>query len=152
MDFFKPGNSAGTAQHGGVLALCGDDHGAASSTVSHQSEHMMMAAMMPMLNPANVQEFLDYGLLGWAMSRYAGVWVGFKCQTATVESAARVSIDPQRLQIQYPDFPMPPRRLNIRLSADRKRGAAGTIVSVRVERGGSRFCSKKLDQYKLQRP
>src|SRR3546814_7297999 len=79
-----------------------------SSTVAHQSENMMMAAMMPMLNPANVQEFLDYGLLGWAMSRYAGVWVGFKCQTETVESAASVSIDPQRLQIQYPDFQMPP--------------------------------------------
>ncbi|MFC3674145.1 indolepyruvate ferredoxin oxidoreductase family protein [Ferrovibrio xuzhouensis] len=114
MDVFKHGNSAGTSQHGGVLALCGDDHGAASSTVAHQSEHMMMAAMMPMLNPANVQEFLDYGLLGWAMSRYAGVWVGFKCQTETVESAASVSIDPQRLQIQYPDFQMPPGGLNIR--------------------------------------
>lgn len=103
MDVFKHANSAGTSKFGGVLALCGDDHGAASSTVAHQSEHMMMAAMMPMLNPANVQEFLDYGLLGWAMSRYAGVWVGFKCQTETVESAASVSIDPERLQIVYPE-------------------------------------------------
>lgn len=115
MDVFKHANSAGTSKFGGVLALCGDDHGAASSTVAHQSEHMMMAAMMPMLNPANVQEFLDYGLLGWAMSRYAGVWVGFKCQTETVESAASVSIDPERLQIVYPeDFQMPPGGLNIR--------------------------------------
>ncbi|WP_370156298.1 indolepyruvate ferredoxin oxidoreductase family protein [Ferrovibrio sp.] len=115
MDVFKHANSAGTSPHGGVLALCGDDHGAASSTVAHQSEHMMMAAMMPMLNPASVQEFLDYGLLGWAMSRYAGVWVGFKCQTETVESSASVSIDPARLQIVYPeDFRMPPGGLNIR--------------------------------------
>ncbi|HLT77896.1 MAG TPA: indolepyruvate ferredoxin oxidoreductase family protein [Ferrovibrio sp.] len=115
MDVFKHGNSAGTWKHGGVLVLCGDDHGAASSTVAHQSEHMMMAAMMPMLNPANVQEFLDYGLLGWAMSRYAGVWVGFKCQTETVESSASVSIDPDRLKIVLPeDFQMPPGGLNIR--------------------------------------
>src|SRR3546814_7969648 len=64
--------------------------------------------------PVYVQEFLDYGLLGWAMSRLACVWVGFKCQTETVESAASVSIDPQRLQIQYPDFQMPPGGLNIR--------------------------------------
>ncbi len=115
MDVFKHANNAGTSKHGGVLALCGDDHGAASSTVAHQSEHMMMAAMMPMLHPANVQEFIDYGLLGWAMSRYAGIWVGFKCQTETVESSASVSIDPERLQIAYPtDFQMPAGGLNIR--------------------------------------
>ncbi len=115
MDVFKHANSAGTSPKGGVLALCGDDHGAASSTLAHQSEHMMMAAMMPMLNPASVQEFLDFGLLGWAMSRYAGIWVGFKCQTETVESSASVSIDPERLVINYPtDFKMPPGGLNIR--------------------------------------
>ncbi|HEX6959178.1 MAG TPA: indolepyruvate ferredoxin oxidoreductase family protein [Ferrovibrio sp.] len=115
MDVFKHGNSAGSSKHGGVLVLCGDDHGAASSTVAHQSEHMMMAAMMPMLNPASVQEFLDYGLLGWAMSRYAGVWVGFKCQTETVESSASVSIDPDRLQIVLPqDYQLPEGGLNIR--------------------------------------
>jgi len=115
MDVFKHANSAGTSKHGGVLALCGDDHGAASSTLAHQSEHMMMAAMIPMLNPASVQEFLDFGLIGWAMSRLAGVWVGFKCQTETVESSASVSIDPERLVLKYPDeFPMPPGGLNIR--------------------------------------
>ncbi len=115
MDVFKHANSAGTSRHGGVLALCGDDHGAASSTLAHQSEHMMMAAMIPMLNPASVQEFLDYGLIGWAMSRYAGIWVGFKCQTETVESSASVSIDPERLVIQAPtDFELPPGGLNIR--------------------------------------
>jgi indolepyruvate ferredoxin oxidoreductase len=75
----------------------------------------MMAAMIPMLNPASVQEFLDYGLIGWAMSRYAGIWVGFKCQTETVESSASVSIDPERLVLQYPtDFAMPEGGLNIR--------------------------------------
>ncbi|WP_428247654.1 indolepyruvate ferredoxin oxidoreductase family protein [Ferrovibrio sp.] len=115
MDVFKHANSAGTSPNGGVLALCGDDHGAASSTLAHQSEHMMMAAMIPMLNPASVQEFLDYGLIGWAMSRYAGIWVGFKCQTETVESSASVSIDPERLVLQYPtDFAMPEGGLNIR--------------------------------------
>src|SRR5690606_3143676 len=83
-DAFKHGNMAGTSEHGGVLVLMGDDHMAKSSTVAHQSEHALIAAMMPVLNPATVQEYLDYGLYAIALSRYSGVWVGMKCLTDTV--------------------------------------------------------------------
>ena len=114
-DVFKHANSAGTSKYGGVLVLAGDDHAAKSSTVAHQSEHILKACCIPVLNPASVQEYLDYGLHGFAMSRYAGVWVGFKCVTDVVESGASVHIDPHRVQVKIPtDFEMPPGGLGIR--------------------------------------
>ncbi|SVC87595.1 uncharacterized protein METZ01_LOCUS340449, partial [marine metagenome] len=82
-DVFKHANSAGTSPHGGVIALMGDDHTAKSSTLAHQSEYAMMDAMIPVLSPAGVQEFLDLGLHGFAMSRFSGCWTGFKCVTMT---------------------------------------------------------------------
>ena len=107
-DVFKHANHAGTSKHGGVLVLAGDDHGAKSSTLPHQSDHMFSAAMIPVLYPSSVQEILDLGLHGWAMSRYSGLWVGFKCVADTVESSASVSIDPDRVNIVVPDdFPLP---------------------------------------------
>ena len=115
MDVFKHANSAGTAAQGGVLVLAGDDHGAKSSTVAHQSEHALIAAGMPVLYPSNVQEYLDYGLHGWAMSRYSGLWVAMKCVTEVVESTASVDLDPDRARIIIPDdFILPPDGLSIR--------------------------------------
>ncbi|RDK11378.1 indolepyruvate ferredoxin oxidoreductase family protein [Cupriavidus lacunae] len=115
IDVLKHANSAGSSRHGGVLLLAGDDHAAKSSTVAHQSEHVLQAAGIPVLYPANVQEYLDYGLHGWAMSRYSGLWVAMKCVTDVVESTASVEIDPDRVQIKLPeDFVVPQGGLNIR--------------------------------------
>jgi indolepyruvate ferredoxin oxidoreductase len=114
-DVFKHANAAGTWKHGGVLVLAGDDHAAKSSTLAHQSEHILKACLIPVLHPANVQEYLDLGLHGFAMSRFSGCWVSFKCVTDTVESGASVVIDPERVPIVLPqDFAMPPGGLNIR--------------------------------------
>ncbi len=114
-DVFKHANSAGTSKHGGVLVLAGDDHAAKSSTLAHQSEHILKACCIPVLNPASVQEYLDLGIHGFAMSRYSGLWIGMKCVTDVVESGASVSIDPDRVQSQLPtDFVLPPGGLNIR--------------------------------------
>ncbi len=114
-DVFKHGNAAGSAPHGGVLVLAGDDHAAKSSTLAHQSEHILKACLIPVLNPSSVQEYLDFGLHGFAMSRYSGCWVGFKCVTDVVESGASVSVDPGRIEIVIPqDFVLPPGGLNIR--------------------------------------
>ena len=114
-DVFKHANAAGTAKHGGVLVLAGDDHAAKSSTLAHQSEHILKACLIPVLHPANVQEYLDFGLHGFAMSRFSGCWIGFKCVTDVVESGASVEIHPERVQIVLPeDFAMPPGGLNIR--------------------------------------
>ena len=97
----KHGNYAGTSKYGGVLALAGDDHGAKSSTIAHQSDHAFIHFGMPILNPASVQDYLDFGILGWAMSRYSGCWVGFKCITDTVESAASVDISLDRFKPKF---------------------------------------------------
>src|SRR5690606_20238481 len=114
-DVFKHGNAAGTSRHGGVLVLAGDDHACRSSTLPHGSELEFVSAMMPVLNPAGVQDILDMGLLGWAMSRFTGRWVGFKTIAETVESSASVSVNPHQLDIVLPaDFALPPGGLNIR--------------------------------------
>ncbi|MDX1571736.1 MAG: indolepyruvate ferredoxin oxidoreductase family protein, partial [Xanthomonadales bacterium] len=114
-DVFKHANAAGTSPNGGVLVLAGDDHACRSSTLPHQSEHEFISAMMPILNPAGVQDILDMGLIGWAMSRFTGRWVGFKTIAETVESSASVTVDPHQLDIVIPDdFEMPPGGLNIR--------------------------------------
>jgi indolepyruvate ferredoxin oxidoreductase len=115
-DVFRHANFAGTSRHGGVLALMGDDHTAESSTTAHQSEYHFVDVMIPVLNPAGVQEILDYGLYGWAMSRFCGTWVALKSMHETVESTAVIDGSLERVNIVIPDdFRMPEGGLNIRL-------------------------------------
>src|SRR5215470_9147901 len=114
-DVFKHANAAGTAPKGGVLLLAGDDHACKSSTLPHQSEYAFMDACIPVLNPAGVQDILDFGLYGWAMSRYSGCWIALKTIAETVDSSASVSVDPHRVEICPPvDFELPPDGVNIR--------------------------------------
>ncbi|SEA51715.1 indolepyruvate ferredoxin oxidoreductase family protein [Rubrimonas cliftonensis] len=115
-DVFRHANFAGTAPLGGVLAVMGDDHTCESSTTCHQSDLAMLDAMIPVLSPAGVQEVLDFSLMGWALSRYAGLWVGLKCLKDTVEVVEVVDGDPHRLNIvEPPDFAMPEGGVSIRL-------------------------------------
>jgi len=113
-DALKHGNAAGSSKHGGVLVVAGDDHGCQSSTLPHQSEQVFQAAMIPILNPATVQEYLDFGLYGFALSRFSGCWVGFKAIAETVESSAVVTVDPHRVEVVLPEFAMPPGGLHLR--------------------------------------
>ena len=111
-DAFKHANLAGTAPFGGVLAVAGDDHGAASSTTAHQSEYAFVDAMMPILVPSNLQEIYDYGLMGLALSRFAGCWTALKLSADVAEAAGSVTLDaPPPLM---PPFEMPPGGLHIR--------------------------------------
>ncbi|WP_374677322.1 indolepyruvate ferredoxin oxidoreductase family protein [Piscinibacter sp.] len=114
-DVFKHANMAGTAKHGGVIAIAGDDHVAKSSTAAHQSDHIFKACGLPVFFPSSVQDILDMGLHAFAMSRYSGVWTGMKTIQEVVESSASVSVDPDRVKIVLPeDFTMPPGGLHIR--------------------------------------
>ena len=116
MDAMRHANAAGTSATGGVVALLGDDHDCVSSTIASQSEQDMISAMIPVLYPANVQEYLDFGLLGFALSRYCGAWVGLKCVTEIVEGSASVDVSPKRVAIQTPSpDPRPEDGLNIRM-------------------------------------
>ena len=114
-DVFRHANMAGTSPLGGVVVALGDDHTGESSTTLHQSEWTMIDSFMPVLSPAGVQEVIDYGLFGFALSRFAGVWTGLKCIKDTVEVTSVINGDPDRLQFVTPEFDMPEGGLNIRL-------------------------------------
>ncbi len=115
VDVFKHANLAGTARHGGVIAVAGDDHVAKSSTAPHQSDHVFKACGLPVFFPSSVQDILDMGLHAWALSRFSGLWVGMKTIQEVVESSTTVDIAPERVRIVLPeDFEMPPGGLHIR--------------------------------------
>jgi indolepyruvate ferredoxin oxidoreductase len=119
-DVFRHGNAAGSAKFGGVLCLAGDDHGAKSSTVPHQSDHAFISALMPYLYPSSIHEMIEMGLLGIAMSRYSGCWVGMKVITETVETTAEINLNDEMTPFNIPtDFELPPDGLNLRWPDDR---------------------------------
>ena len=114
-DVFKHANMAGTAKHGGVIAIAGDDHVAKSSTAAHQSDHIFKACGTPVFFPSNVQDILDMGLHAFAMSRFAGIWSGMKTIQEVVESSSSVDVSAERVKIILPeDFVMPQGGLHIR--------------------------------------
>jgi indolepyruvate ferredoxin oxidoreductase len=115
VDVFKHANHAGTSRYGGVLVVAGDDHAARSSAVAHQSEHVFSACALPVLAPAGVQEIIDYGLAGWAMSRHAGLWVALKLAADVVEGSATVDVGTDRLRWHDPaDFDLPSEGVHLR--------------------------------------
>ncbi|PZO65575.1 MAG: indolepyruvate ferredoxin oxidoreductase family protein [Paracoccus denitrificans] len=115
-DVMRHANMAGSSPMGGVVMAMGDDHTGESSTVLHQSDWAMVDAYIPVLSPAGVQEIMDYGLYGWALSRFAGVWTGLKTMKDTVEATSVVDGNPFRLSFVTPtDFVMPDGGLSIRL-------------------------------------
>jgi indolepyruvate ferredoxin oxidoreductase len=137
-DVFRHANLAGSSKHGGVLALMGDDHTAESSTNAHATEFAFVDAMVPIFNPAGVQELIDYGLYGYALSRFAGTWSAIKCVKDNIESTASVDVSLDRLDIILPEIDMPPGGLNIRHELDQfaqesrlhdyKRAAASAFI------------------------
>ncbi len=112
-DALKHGNAYGASPHGGVLVVAGDDHGCVSSSMPHQSDVAFMSFFMPVLNPASVGEYLAFGEYGYALSRFSGMWVGFKAISETVESGASVELPGDRA-FQAPDFTPPPGGLHYR--------------------------------------
>jgi indolepyruvate ferredoxin oxidoreductase len=102
-DALKHGNAYGSSPHGGVLVVAGDDHGCVSSSMPHQSDFTMMSWHMPVVNPSNVADMLEFGLYGWALSRFSGAWVGFKAISETVESGSTVDLDALATDWRAPD-------------------------------------------------
>ncbi len=137
-DVLRHANLAGSSKYGGVLALMGDDHTAESSTNAHATEFLFVDTMIPVFNPAGVQELIDYGIYGYALSRFAGTWSALKCVKDNIESTASVNASLDRLDIKIPEFEMPPGGLNIRHELDQigqeerlhnfKRAAAAAFI------------------------
>ena len=110
-DAFRQANIQGTSKHGGVLVLAGDDHSAESSMFAHETDQIFEAAIMPLLFPSSVEEYLSFGLAGIALSRFCGLWVGFKTITDTVESGATIVV-PELPHLVVPDIDRPPHGFN----------------------------------------
>ena len=118
-DAFKHGNAAGSARHGGVLLVAGDDHLAKSSTLPHQSDYGFIAAGIPVLVPSGIDEFVSFGVFGWAMSRFSGCWVGFRAVAAIAEGSASVdAAGALAMRFAQPEVALPPGGLHIRLGDD----------------------------------
>jgi indolepyruvate ferredoxin oxidoreductase len=92
-DALKHGNAYGASPNGGVLMVAGDDHGCVSSSMPHQSDQAFQSWHAPIVSPASVAEYLEYGLYGWALSRFSGNWVGFTALSEVVESGSTVDLD-----------------------------------------------------------
>ena len=151
-DVFKHANYAGTSKHGGIVALAGDDHMAKSSTVAHQSEPAFISAGVPVIHAASVQEYLDWGLHAFEMSRYSGLWVGFKVLSETVDSSASVHIDPHRLEIHTPsDHHLPPDGVHIRWPDDWL-GQERRVYQVKIPAALAYWRANRLDRLMMGRP
>ncbi len=151
-DVFKHGNSAGVSEHGGVLLLAGDDHGCKSSSIANQSEHAFIAASIPVLNPANVQEILDYGIIGWELSRYSGCWVALKTIAENVDSSAVVDVDPLRIQVKIPeDFKLPEDGVYIRWP-DPHLAQEARLNTYKIYAARAFALANNLNQIKLDSP
>ena len=145
-DALRHANNFGTSEHGGILVLLGDDHACESSTTAHQSEYAMVDAMIPVLNPSSVQDILDYGLYGFAMSRFTGGVVSFKCVHDTVEATASVEVGEGRTSIVVPtDFDLPAGGLNIR-AEDTFLEQEFRVHRYKLEAAKSFAWANKLDQ------
>ncbi|HLM11296.1 MAG TPA: indolepyruvate ferredoxin oxidoreductase family protein, partial [Reyranella sp.] len=151
-DVLKHANYAGTARHGGIVALAGDDHMAKSSTTAHQSEPALIAAAIPIIHAASVQEYLDLGLHAFALSRYSGLWVAFKVLSETVDSSASVHVDPHRIDIQIPtDFVLPPDGVHIRWPDDWL-GQERRTLTIKHPAALAYWRANKLDRRMMGRP
>ncbi len=150
-DVMRHANMAGTSAHGGVLMAMGDDHTGESSTVLHQSEWALVDAYMPVVSPAGVQEILDYGIYGYALSRFSGLWVGLKTMKDTVEATAVVDGRPERMQVVLPDFDMPEGGLNIRLG-DTPHAQESRIIDVKRFAAEAFSHANKMDKRMMGKP
>ncbi len=100
-DAIKHANLRGVSAHGGLVLAFGDDHIAMSSTTAHQSDITLASWSVPILYPSSVAEILEFGLAGFALSRYSGLLVGLKLVNETADATAVVAFSPP------PDFTLP---------------------------------------------
>ncbi len=144
-DVMRHVNMAGTSPNGGVLMAMGDDHTGESSTTLHQSDWAMVDAYMPILSPAGVQEILDYGIYGYALSRFSGLWVGLKLMKDTVEVTSVVDADTSRIDVVLPEVDIPKGGLNIRL-ADTPVAQEARVIDYRRNAAQAFGRANKLDK------
>ena len=97
-DAIRHANSWGTSANGGVVLVVGDDPAAKSSSLATQSEFALQNMQVPILAPSDVQEVLDFTVLGWEMSRHSGLWVALKAIADHMDSSATVEVGLSRFR------------------------------------------------------
>jgi indolepyruvate ferredoxin oxidoreductase len=150
-DVFRHGNLSGSSKNGGVLVLMGDDHTCESSTTCHQSEFALVDASMPILSPSGVREVLEYGLYGWALSRYSGCWVGMKCVKETADASGSIELNPQLDMIEPDRSAFPADGLNIRLP-DTPHAQEYRLHNHKIDAVRSFVRANRLDKTMIDRP
>jgi indolepyruvate ferredoxin oxidoreductase len=151
-DPLKHSNYAGSAEKGGVLVVVGDDPSAKSATIANQSEYTFMSWNMPVLAPSDVQDVIDFGIYGWALSRYTGCWIGFKVEPNNMDRTQTVDVDINRVKIKAPDdFQMPPDGLNIRWPDDQYKQEA-RLLDYRLKAVQAFARANKIDRVEFDRP
>ncbi len=150
-DVLRHANMAGVSRHGGVLMALGDDHTGESSTTLHQSEWTLVDSYIPILSPAGVQEILDFGVLGYALSRFSGNWVGLKCMKETVESTSVVDGRVDRMRLTSPQIDLPPGGINIRL-IDSPRDQEARVINFRRSAAESFAHANQVDRRVYGKP
>ncbi|MBR9808076.1 MAG: indolepyruvate ferredoxin oxidoreductase family protein [Alphaproteobacteria bacterium] len=150
-DVFKHANAAGASKHGGVISIIGDDHNCKSSTLPSQSEFAMQDAEIPVLNPASIQDVLDYGIHGWAMSRFSGAWTGLVALADTMDSGAVVSVDLDRFTFVTPDFALPEDGVHMR-RGDSPLDKERRLRQVKLPAAQAYVRANQLDQIILPSP
>jgi indolepyruvate ferredoxin oxidoreductase len=131
-DAMRHGNGFGTHKYGGVLVVAGDDHPGKSSTVVNQSEPLLRALEIPVLYPSDVQEIIEFGLLGWELSRYCGLWVGLKTTNETVEQTQTVTLNLREFSVQRPDRGLDALNVNIKRTGYNPQAMDVTVKRVRL--------------------
>ena len=114
LDAIRQGNYHGSAKHGGVLILAGDDPAMRSTVDAYHSELLFEDLLMPVLYPADIQEVFTLGLYGIELSRFSGAWVGYKLLPETIETAAAIEAGHDSILIARPEFEFPPDGVNSR--------------------------------------
>jgi indolepyruvate ferredoxin oxidoreductase len=155
-DAFKHANFAGIGKNGGVLAMAGDDPPCKSSTLPNTSEVAFFDANFPILYPGNVQELLDLGLHGFALSRYCGLWTAFKVVTNVADESATAEVGPERVQPILPSFEVDGRpfshHLNPTLLAPHSLDMERSIYYHRLEAARHYAAANGLNQVPVDTP
>jgi len=149
-DALRHANSTGVHPNGGVLAVAGDDPFCKSSTIASASEWALADLAMPTLYPANVQDVLDMGRIGFELSRFCGSWVGFKIHSNVADAYATVNTDADRLSVVTPDFEIDGKpftyRQRVTLIAPHSMGAEREMFGPRLEAAKAFVAANGLDK------
>ena len=148
-DVMRHGNNFGTHRHGGVLVAVGDDHPGKSSTVVNQSEPLLAALDIPVLYPSDVQEIIEFGLLGWELSRYSGLWVGLKTVNETVEQTQTVSLYTSDFHVELPDRGLDTDNVNIKRAGFNPQAMEVTVKRVRLPQVHKFVRANNIDKLRI---